>query len=588
MTAIVLKQADDDTVYLYDTAKRKAVCHHRYPLSVLRDWLQQTESLSCPRCLLATVKLGVRPSSSDNDTPYVDGNTVPSWLKTIIASHYEVEVQTPPYLGIHHIAYREIIMDEVHTHRIGKGVLLTSDKRLLSEAFHGNLFIPAGTHLGVYTGKVCWTAERLRQLKASGSDKINIATILGEHVGIDGSRDNTTAWTAFMNHKWQWPHPNKELPPELWSFFCNCCFNDYLEITAIHDIHGGNQLTVDYGQDYWIPKIEEHGEEARPIWNFHSNSPAVRKQLEDLILGDEQLLYYAHLSHIINYSDSWGQRFEDAWEQIANKEVTIQATEEEQPSLPPAWLRAAIEEHYAQGGDVPAESAEMRLTTYRNWATPDGEDCIVGDAMWARQPIRKDTVLGIYGGRVIWDRNETQELSKTNDKLFLFTLMGTTITVDGSKCWLSKVNHQWDFPQPEKFSREARHNYDLYRHSFRYHFSNLDVSPDGNVSAIRDIAAGEELYFSYGIEYWQESEFKPCWDFSMVTEDGGKQQSYDAEFEVFVLSVEELVMLAGMSRLMNVTSRFQDLVNVIYKGLPTPQKTKERKKQRLRQPLLLQ
>lgn len=100
--------------------------------------------------------------------------------------------------------------------------------------------IPAGTVLGLYSGQLM-PKVRLNNAQISYSYQINITGPPRRHVTINSlERGN---WTRFVNHHCD-PNVN-------WGVRQNCGVNAVVVMTSRRVINVGDQLYVNYGEEYW-------------------------------------------------------------------------------------------------------------------------------------------------------------------------------------------------------------------------------------------------------------------------------------------------------------------------------------------------
>lgn len=110
-----------------------------------------------------------------------------------------------------------------------------------------------------------------------------------------------------------------------------------------------------------------------------------------------------------------------------------------------------------------------------------------GQGVFALVNMRQKQIIGRYGGKII-SRERMLEMPKQdmNKVISLVLPSGIEVLVDGKECnhFSAFFNHKW---KQDKNPLGA---------------ANIGVTGEGYFVCLRDITAGEELWFDYGPKYW--------------------------------------------------------------------------------------
>ena len=115
---------------------------------------------------------------------------------------------------------------------------------------------PEKHQIGIYKGKILYNEEEKEEaLKNS----FYIFEVDFEYDSrrfvkfwIDAKIDQKTySWPGKFNHKWTWKDDVMKLPTEFESIFATLKVNDDMVIESLRNIKTNEELTIDYGQNYW-------------------------------------------------------------------------------------------------------------------------------------------------------------------------------------------------------------------------------------------------------------------------------------------------------------------------------------------------
>ncbi len=205
---------------------------------------------------------------------------IPDWIKPAILEHYTANTMYDDF-DSSLLAVRDAYSGDTI---IGKGIFNNTPENILK-----------GTHIGNYKGIIIWDPEYVKSLKPTKEmpvvDKILEINLFGARFYIDA----TEHWTGILNHKWAWPWAISEvpIPVDCQPYFSNVETSEDGDMKTIRIILRGEELTFDYGQDYWVGR--------RPYWSL-SNTGSPNLLLEKLILQKHELCSRATRSILLNCS----------------------------------------------------------------------------------------------------------------------------------------------------------------------------------------------------------------------------------------------------------------------------------------------
>lgn len=152
--------------------------------------------------------------------------------------------------------------------------------------------------------------------------------------------------------------------------------------------------------------------------------------------------------------------------------------EGEERTAPPLYIKNAIVEHFEPPKELPKSVKEGTS--------------LFGRGIFAIKKILDKTKIGLYTGTPLFSKKEVKD--SKSDKILDITVWDNLVAIDSAKSWSGLINHKWRFP--EECEAYYKSNWDNF-------FANCDVKESGNIVAIRDIKADEELYIDYGMDFWK-------------------------------------------------------------------------------------
>lgn len=110
-----------------------------------------------------------------------------------------------------------------------------------------------------------------------------------------------------------------------------------------------------------------------------------------------------------------------------------------------------------------------------------------GRGVFAKVDMRKDSVIGRYSGKIISHSEFTKMPKARANKVIAVRLpTGKDVLIDGEGAhhYSAFFNHKWDVDGDPMGA------------------ANIAITEEGWFRCKRDISAGEELFFNYGVDYW--------------------------------------------------------------------------------------
>ena len=254
-------------------------CTHPLDASHLKRWLETVKLVDQSLCPLCERQNPVRRRRRRNvSSRTVNGIEEPfeeepgaDFLRDCINDRYK-PIPNPPQ-GIVHIATSRIP-------NTGDGIF--TDVELLRDE--------DASALGTYGGKVIY---KQKEVEESKSDKIMSFDLWNNVIHVDAE----SSWNGKINQQWDWPYDllsDEELrvkglkriePDPRWlRAFSNIDISPDGTIFPNRDIDLGEELTINYGLDFWKDK------KFKPTWNLESiENVFARVELEQALSKDPLL-----------------------------------------------------------------------------------------------------------------------------------------------------------------------------------------------------------------------------------------------------------------------------------------------------------
>ena len=241
------------------------------------DWLQECVNIHYFQS--KTKELLIDEAQKDFIAKTGNINNVPNWLYACIGDKYTKKVVAPSYLERRQQEFKDqLVKDWVLTK---KGL--------------------AKDHvLGQYSGKVFYSKNKA---KTSGTKYIRKLSVFRWQIFVETTQINN--WQKLINHKWDWPLSNLQLPKQWEPFFSNIRIDEKGDITASRNIETGEELSVQYDMDF---------KKENPVWNFEGLKDNLEIKLDIVFENTEYIdfdfLYYAvlipQLDELLKKSDVRG------------------------------------------------------------------------------------------------------------------------------------------------------------------------------------------------------------------------------------------------------------------------------------------
>ncbi len=236
----------------------------------------------------------VESDSSDDDD---DDASPPEYVQDRIRLHHRAS-ETPP-------SFLEIKQSFIDSSGVGVFTTISIAERETLGTYGGTVFF---TKKAVRVRDPNDTAERIFSFKMWNQTFWVDGDVKEDDPGATGK---LTSWTSRINHQWEWPSPSKRPPRQEWRpVFANCEFvpsgNDVGTLLALRHIENGEELSIDYGRDYW----DSHSRTVQWNWWFLQKRDQISLYNFGVEAKDDlaKLRLYRLISNVITENPSFENR----------------------------------------------------------------------------------------------------------------------------------------------------------------------------------------------------------------------------------------------------------------------------------------